>query len=1029
MLKNRDIISKLTDDQKIAFATDINATASDALTSLGVPRIESTTLENVCALFGGDAVYPALSSLASSWNPKLITQVVSDIMQRSGAEKYNLVFAPDVSFKSSAYSSGLSEDPFLSAKIGGAAVTAIEDTGAAACVIGGSVRQIDADYSDLKPDPRAINELYGKAFDMVMRNREPSAVRLSYGKLKGSYKEVNDNIVNRNLEKNVTKTVIVDGAYEEALRSGIGKDKLLFIGSSPAAVRSALKNYKRMKEDVERGSISLEELKTAIERGTAISTETLDTAVDNVIEFGKKLQRARKHYAAGNGQSDYSKRQVYGAALESIVLLKNADNVLPVRNVRIGAVGEILSAYPDHVKSIKSSVEASGSTFVGYADGYRLDQDRSDELLQGAASLAKDCDIVVAFLGLGARREQKLQDTRSVKLPANQLVLLDTLLRSGKKVIAVVCGAIVDMKFDNNVHASLSVPLGGSGTLNALFDIIFGASPSGKLACSAYDDTDEAMAYLRNCVRNNKFKMGEFVGYRRYTTENRRIKYPFGYGLSYAKFEYSNLVITPENIEVTVKNVGSVPAYEVAQLYVGKTDSAVPRPVKELKGFAKTLIQPNSSVHITFPINAAMLDTFDEATGTRKTEGGRYEIYVGASCTDIRLRGAVEVSGATFTKRGNMSDYLEGFDEAPDFSAVDKKGFNSARPAESFSFEKLFADEFEDDSPDIADDEFEDDGQDDYSMYIDDGVTAKTLVGWLISAGKSKGVGIDQKTAREIVGAFSASRAVLFKCSQSEFAMLSEALSAFCGCALSKDDSASYVNSDNLFINGNDTALTSAIGFAETHRDVMTLVSLDNVSTDILGEVFVPFIRYATAPDSMTVTFGRNKRALNVSPNLWFIMRLDERAYKRYPAYIADMAAVIIPKVSRVAPAGGMVTSPNYYQFGAACAATENAFDIDEQLWKRLDKLESFVSARTALNLGNKACVQMEKIISVCLECGADGVEALDTAVAMKLAPHIAYALKGKLSADDPELAAVFGSCFGDDNIGHCLTVLNVFNG
>lgn len=1036
MLNNTDIIEKLTEDQKISLVTDISYCASDAAAMAGVPALGIAALEEIGRSFCGDSAYPSFNSLANSWNTALISQTTGDILKRSGTDKYKLVYTPSVDIKSNPYSSGVAEDPFLAAKLCGACIAAIEDSGCTACVAASALRQIDVDYADAKPSDRFLDNIVVKPFSSALRSRQSNVVRLPYARLKGEYKDFNSRYIDSTLSRTNVKAAIAESAYEEVLRAGLAKDKLMFIGCPTAAVRSALKNYRRMKDDVERGSASVDELRKAVAVGTAISAETLDIAVDRVIDFIKSCDGQRKQYSVGDGGADgsaeFCARQAQFAAQESVVLLKNANGILPLASSsKICVIGGIASEINDFENQARATILGNERIYGGYAQGYDIDTDRSDELIAPAVRLLNESDSAVVFVGLGSRREKRLTESRSLKLPANQSALIDALVSTGKPVIAVSAGEILpDTSFDAPLNGLLFAPSTGTFAAKAVFDIVCGAlSPSGKLAVSGYADTDKLVSELRNNVLSGKHKMGEFVGYRRYASENNFAKYPFGFGLSYAKFEYSRLSINADSVEVTVTNVGNTAGGEAVQMYVGKKDSAIARPVYELKGFAKVMLAPQSAMQISFPLNPSMLETLDELDGKRKTENGAYEVYIGASSADIKLSGVINISGVEFAPRADRaSDYLPSVSniesdnyklDASDKNSRDK--FKSARPSSAFPYEQLFFDAFGADD-DRGDDETDAvyDGGEDISTFLDDSVTAKTIVDGLVEFSAKRGAALDINSAREIVAAFYASRAVILDVDKAAFSAIAAMLGEFFGCHVNIDDASRYSSSDDLFTFGAETGLATAVGFAASHREAITIAALDDIDPSVLGEYFAPFIRYATAPDDITVTFGANKRTLAVSPNLWFLMRRQDGNVK-FPLFLADMAVVITPSVvARDSEFGASAQSPNYYQFNAACARAERDNEISETLWKNVDKLERAVAARTPFTVDNKMAVQMEKFMGVCLECEAEPAAALDCAVAAKLLPHILYVTDGKAAPDDPEFIQTLEACFGDENIVRC---------
>lgn len=1022
--KYSEISSMLSEEQKIALVADLGCAANDAFNALGVPHAERASLDALNGEYGGAAECPDFSSLTASWNLKLIEQAAGDAALRADTKRFDLISLPQSALRTGARAVGMSEDPYLNAKAIDACVSALESSGAAACLTGCGVRAIDVEYTDADVDPRLLGNVLVRSVDAVLRTKKPAAAEFSLARLRGGYKDINARIMSRMTESKYAKAFIASDAPEETFRTGIADGTTFFAGASAAALRSALNNHRRMKEDVEHGAIGAEELDKAIAQGTALSEEALDKAVCKTLEFVGSIA-GRERTRSARAQDEQIKTAL-SAARESIVMIKNADGALPVSHkIKLATVGERICDVSDVKGVAQRQCAAHGGIYVGHADGYKAAAERSDELIPDAVALAQRSDVVLVFVGHGKQRGEKFTGGDTLALPANQAALLDALVKTGKKIIAATVGNVLpSMDFVDAVAGAFVLPTGGAQTARALFELLFGdVSPSGRLTATAYFAADEYFGKQRSDVAAGRYKIGEFIGYRRYTTENVKVGYPFGHGLTYGKFVYSNLKTLVDSVEVTVKNVGTRTAAEVAQLYVGKKDSVVVRPARELKGFAKVEVEPGRSVQIKFPINAAMLEIFDPASGKRRTENGVYDLYIGASADDIRLTGAITVNGENLTSGGDkLADYL------PSVSNILSNGyrmsaltgenasgaFKSARPSDgSASLEKLFADEFGeqfDDEPDELD------RDDEMLEYSDDTVTVKTIADGFAAYALANGIKTDGATAYELFAAFAASRVVLLRCGKSEFDTLVTLLSGYFSCPQGIDDASDYNGHDDIF-GGGTSALVGAAEFAAQHRDRVTVAAFDNVRAHMLGKIFTPFIRYATLPDDIKVFYGENKRELDFPNNVWFVMRLaDEKC--SVPAYVADMATVVFPKLSIVRPTDSntRIAAPDRYRFVAACRRAERNYELDEDQWKKIDRLERFVSSRAPFVIGNKLCVQTEKFIAVLLECGVEPLDVLDRTVAAKLVPHAATALDGKLTSDDGGLITVLCGIFGDDD-------------
>lgn len=410
-------------------------------------------------------------------------------------------------------------------------------------------------------------------------------------------------------------------------------------------------------------------METACREGAALSEEELDEAADRALDFAFACDNAfpvLKKSEEGEEKSKESSEEIaLRLAEESVVLLKNEGNILPLKaGSRVAVIGQAAFLSEGRTQSfmqyLSAADEALGFHFVGYADGYETDADRSDALIPEACELARTADVVLVFLGPGARRGD-LASARCVKLPPNRLALLDALGKVCENMVAVTTDDCqTDMSFDRRCAAVLvSPPLEKYGA-QALINLLTGRSnPSGKLAATRYDAADETFAQLRLCKRLGKNKVGTFFGYRHYDTSGISVRYPFGFGLSYTQFEYSDLQESKEEVRFLVKNTGEAAGAEIVQVYIGKQDSGAIRPLKELKGFAKIYLQSGESTEVCVKFGPDDFVIFDEK-GNPVTERGEYQVYVGASVSDVRLTGKIFVEGETLDKnKETLSEYLQ----------------------------------------------------------------------------------------------------------------------------------------------------------------------------------------------------------------------------------------------------------------------------------------------------------------------------------------------------------------------------------
>ena len=1053
MIKHGEIIEKLTEAQKLRLVTDFAALSDDELNELGVPRVVTTSLDEINENNGGR--YPSFFGLANSWNKDLIGKVAADLAYT--ASEANLIDTPPARTKTSVYVDGMSEDPYLTRVYAESMCAAIEGASAAASLTDCSVREVDVSALDKKVSNGVLADILLNPYINIGRSAGATAVKCSPSIVRRSHGAVAES-VEALLRKtaNSSVSIVFSGASQDTTVATMAVPNELVCNTPLSLLRSAIGNYRRLKEEVERGTVSVSELNKAFADGVAVSEDMLDAAVDKVIDFAKKCNNKRA-LPWHSEQSDYElnfdmlARKLKGdeekrfgdvqkfrtqAALtsvqESIVMLKNA-GVMPVRATKLALIGELAKGIPSIEASFRRYCSDSRGEFVGFASGYTEDEEKNPELLAQAVKLAKSANTVVMVMGLG-KREKTLADIPSLTLPAGQLALFDAISDLEKNVIVVLVGDFLpDMQFDDYCAGVLFCPRGGARAADAVCNVIFGkCNPSGRLAVSGYNDTDSYHKTLRDYKVSGKNKVGQFIGYRHYTSNGNSVKYPFGFGLSYSKFEYSNAKIENNAVTLTVRNNSKVDGREVVQLYVGKKNSALVRPKRELKGFVKVLLKAKEKKRISIPFNPMDFAVYDPADGRIKLEGGKYTFYIGASCADIKFALDYSVAGEKITKTGDkLSDYLQSVSNITDggYTLPTKGKSKSKVTAEvlaNFPFEKLFLDEF---GLDVEQEEeyYEQevvvtrDDDDKTTKYIGDGIKPAVLCDKMIDYFKDRGISLDVQAARELIAAMVASR-VLFVCTDDKqmFEGYANAIAEFFGGAAVVQSVAEITGAEQLMAEGSPVAET--LDSSAVHHESVRIIALDDVSPLSLNTYFTPFIRYAANPENNRITYGSyatGERTFTVAPNIWFVMRVDANAAGEIPSHFADISALIMLDVSACDTDAGIAeqSGVNYYKFAKAFERVEEKFELDEHAWKRIDKLVSYVNSHAPVAIGNKMWLQMEKLAAAYFALGGENEGALDLIVCDKLIGLFAPFIRGKLTRDDGDFSQVLDNIFGDDSV------------
>ena len=302
----------------------------------------------------------------------------------------------------------------------------------------------------------------------------------------------------------------------------------------------------------------------------------------------------------------------------------------------------------------------SGLNSVGYAQGFDR-QGKADQALQDeAVLLAKNAKVVLLCMGLDEIKESEGIDRADMQLAQNQLDLLAAVAAVNPNVVVLLsAGSSLESQWSKDCKALVYGCLGGQAGAGALVEVLTGAqNPSGKLAetwACRYADTP-ARENFGGQGRTVEYRESLYVGYRYYDTAGVPTAFPFGYGLSYTSFAYSDLQADAQGVTLTVTNTGSCAGAEIVQLYVAKQDAKIFRPAQELKGFAKVFLAPGESRTVSIALDDKAFRYWNVKTDRWEVEGGSYQLRVGASSADIRLTAEVSVKGT------NAPDPYEGLD-------------------------------------------------------------------------------------------------------------------------------------------------------------------------------------------------------------------------------------------------------------------------------------------------------------------------------------------------------------------------------
>ncbi len=616
-------IRRLTEAQKIRLLTDIHSLAEPELIALGVPQVRCGSAQDVSG--GG---FPSPAVLARSWDRELLSRVAEVQCRTLARMGIDHVFLPEAKTRLTPFGDGLSEDPVLAGELAGACIEGADRGGLSASLPG---------YG-LTPREQFLREA-----PVLSRNRytfleAPYVRALRTGNGVGLVAENMTIGLPMGLPEGHLGYILCRRTEGAETVKALAEGRICLEGSAPA-VQSALHNHRRLTTAIEHGKATTGELETACMAGEAISEETLDRALTRLLDFASACAEHRSK-TVPESDEDLTALQ-RRAILSSTVLLENRPRkqggrpTLPLKAPRkVCVVGDMTTAGGRTPEEAVSLLTEAGCRSVTYARGYDLRRERDDALLQEAVAMAEEADTVILMLGIDEERERQFRREGRCTLPAGQLALCDRISRLNRSVVAVISSRMTpDVSFLSAAAvpfgAVLLAPLDAPDGLSVVTDVLMGREdPCGRLPVTLC-----AREEYPSLFREDR-RIGLFRGYRYTDSLGYGARYPFGHGLSYTSFRYSDLRGAEGSVSFTVRNTGKQAGVEVAQVYVGLPESAVLRPKKELAAFAHLELAPGERRTVTLPFE---LPVVCDDCGELLVEQGTYTLSVGASVSDIRL--------------------------------------------------------------------------------------------------------------------------------------------------------------------------------------------------------------------------------------------------------------------------------------------------------------------------------------------------------------------------------------------------------
>ncbi|WP_052310007.1 beta-glucosidase [Methanocella arvoryzae] len=595
--------------------------------------------------------FPTASAMASSWDRNLLYEIGYALGEECLHEDVAVILGPGANIKRSPLCGRnfeyFSEDPYLTGELAASMIEGIQATG-----VGASLKHFAVNNQEYRRmtidaivDERTLREIYLAGFEMAVKQSRPRTVMCSYNKVNGVYASEHERLLTDILRK--------EWGYEGLVMTDWGA-----CDDRVAGLKAG--------QDLEMPSsfgVNDAKIVKAVRDGT-LSEAVLDEAVERVLELVyDAVENRLPDYCYEKRTHHVMARQ---AAAESMVLLKN-DGILPLKKgMKIAVIGAF-AIHPRYQGNGSSQVNpcrlekaycelCTYTSEITFARGYDLRSDVPDErLITEACNIARGAEVAIIFAGLPDSYETEGMDREHMRMPESHNELIRRVAEANPGTVVVLAnGAPVEMPWLGNVKAVLEGYLGGEAAGGAAADLLFGmVNPSGKLAetfALQLDDYPSAN-YFPSGPRTVEYREGLYVGYRYFDTAKKAVLFPFGHGLSYTSFEYSDMEVSASQIKddeelkvgVLVKNTGDVAGAEVIQLYVRDVESTIFRPEKELKGFDKVFLQPGEMTRVEFTLDRRSFAYYNVETADWHVESGDFEILIGSSSADIRARETIWV--------------------------------------------------------------------------------------------------------------------------------------------------------------------------------------------------------------------------------------------------------------------------------------------------------------------------------------------------------------------------------------------------
>ena len=653
------LLKKLTLEEKCALLSGAETFKTRGMPEHGIPQIWLSDGPHGLRKQAGESdhlglnpsvpatCFPTASAVANSWDAALGEEIGAALGEEAAAQEVSVVLGPGLNMKRNPLCGRsfeyFSEDPYLAGKLAAGYIRGIQSKGVAACPKHFAVNSQETRRmaSDSIVDERTLREINLTGFEIAVKEGHPRSIMSSYNLVNGTYANENKHLL------------------MEILRGEWGFDGAVITdwgGSNDHAL--GVKNGSTLEMPAPGGD-SVRELLAAVESGKITESDIdarLSELLPLVFDTKAALDAAPREFDAAAHHA-LARR----AAAESLVLLKNEGSLLPLAaGSKVAVIGDFAKnpRYQGAGSSMVNSTQVdvlldklidSELNVIGYQQGFDRHGKPDAALQESACELATQADTVILCMGLDEIAESEGLDRSNLRLAQNQVDLLQAVAAVNPKIVVVLySGSVVETPWLDNCQALLYAALGGQAGAGAVADALTGkVNPCGKLAETwplTYADVPSAADFATR-RKTVEYREGLYIGYRYFTTAEKAVRFPFGYGMSYTTFAYSDMAADEQGVSLTVTNTGSVAGTEIVQLYIAKKNSELFRPAKELKGFARVTLAPGEKQRITIMLDDKAFRFWNVKANRWEIEGGEYELLVGASVEDIRLCEKISVHG------------------------------------------------------------------------------------------------------------------------------------------------------------------------------------------------------------------------------------------------------------------------------------------------------------------------------------------------------------------------------------------------